>query len=81
MSFHDEVMKLLLTMVWNVAGLLVSPRYITRGSKRPQFVWNAAFHSSPPLICTLLYIVPFDIQFCEVSRTPELIDEIIYQWE
>jgi hypothetical protein len=33
----------------------VRPKYITRGSKRPWLVWDAAFHSSPSWICTLLY--------------------------
>jgi len=31
------------------------PKYITRGSNRPWLVLKAAFHSSPSLICTLLY--------------------------
>src|ERR1700675_4516637 len=42
-------------MVWKVAGLFVNPKYITNGSKRLRFVRNAAFHSSPSLIRTLLY--------------------------
>jgi hypothetical protein len=33
---------------------LVSPKYMTSGSKSPQLVQNAAFHSSPSFICTLL---------------------------
>jgi len=41
-------------MVWNVAGLLHSPKNITSGSKSPRFVRNAAFHSSPSFIWTLL---------------------------
>src|SRR5882724_11711778 len=36
-------------------GLFIKPKNITRGSKRPQFVQKAAFHSSPSLIHMLLY--------------------------
>ncbi|KIJ11490.1 hypothetical protein PAXINDRAFT_84342, partial [Paxillus involutus ATCC 200175] len=39
---------------WKVAGELVRPKNITRGSNNPRFVRNAAFHSSPSLIRTLL---------------------------
>jgi hypothetical protein len=39
--------KIMFIMVWNVARLLVRPKYMTRGSNRPPFVWNMAFHSSP----------------------------------
>jgi hypothetical protein len=42
-------------MVWKVAGELVSPKNITVSSNRPSLVMNAAFHSSPSLIITLLY--------------------------
>ena len=42
-------------MVWKVAGEFVSPKNITLGSNRPWLVMNAAFHSSPFLIRTLLY--------------------------
>ncbi|KIJ10925.1 hypothetical protein PAXINDRAFT_36638, partial [Paxillus involutus ATCC 200175] len=42
-------------IVWNVAGELVRPKNITRGSNRPRLVRKAAFHSSPSLIRTLLY--------------------------
>lgn len=48
-------------MLWNVAGELVSPKNITVGSHSPAAwflvagVLNAAFHSSPSLIRTLLY--------------------------
>jgi len=41
-------------MVWNVTGLLHSPKNITSSSKSPRFVQNAAFHSSPSFIWTLL---------------------------
>jgi hypothetical protein len=33
-------------MVWKVARLFVGPKYMTRGSNKPLFVWNAAFHLS-----------------------------------
>src|SRR6266481_5958137 len=29
--------------------------YMTRGSKSPRLIQKAAFHSSPSLMCTLLY--------------------------
>ncbi|EJF55436.1 hypothetical protein DICSQDRAFT_73992, partial [Dichomitus squalens LYAD-421 SS1] len=39
---------------WNVAGELVSPNSMTRGSNRPRsWTVNAAFHSSPSLMRTL----------------------------
>jgi len=41
-------LKMLFIIDWNVAGLLVR-------LNNPQFVQKAAFHSSPSLICTLLY--------------------------
>ena len=40
--------------VWNMAGLLVRPKYMMRGLNSPQFVWKAAFHLSPSWIQTLL---------------------------
>src|SRR5258705_4074769 len=42
-------------MAWNVAGELCNPKNITVGLNNPLFVTNAAFHSSPSLICTLSY--------------------------
>src|SRR6266481_6760164 len=54
-------LKMSFIMVWNVAGLLVSPKYMTRGLKSPQFVWKAAFHSSPSFI-----VSPSYVQFCKV---------------
>ena len=42
-------------MVWNVEGELHKPKNMTLGSKSPLLVMNAAFHSSPFLIRTLLY--------------------------
>ena len=47
--------KMLFIIVWKVAGELVNPKNITSGSNNPQFVLNAAFHSSPSLIRILLY--------------------------
>jgi hypothetical protein len=42
-------------IIWKVAGELVSLKNITVGSNNPSLVMNAAFHSSPSLILTLLY--------------------------
>jgi len=47
-------LKMSSIMVWNVARLLHSPKHITSGLKSPRFVRNAAFHSSPSFIQTLL---------------------------
>src|SRR5258707_12493678 len=41
-------------IIWNVMGELHSPKNMTVGSNSPQLVQNAAFHSSPSLIHTLL---------------------------
>ena len=41
-------------IVWKVAGLLVIPKNITKGSNRPRLVQKAAFHSFPGLMQTLL---------------------------
>jgi hypothetical protein len=30
-------------IIWNVARLLVRPKYMTRGSNKPLLVWNVAF--------------------------------------
>jgi len=49
-----RVLKISFIIVWKVVGLLVIPRNITRGSKRPPLVWKAAFYSSPGLMHTLL---------------------------
>jgi hypothetical protein len=38
-----------------VAGELLIPKNMTVGSNNPQFIKNAAFHSSPSFIHTLLY--------------------------
>ena len=48
------VQKTLFIMVWKVAELLVIPKNIMRGSKRPRLVQKAAFHLSPGLMYTLL---------------------------
>jgi hypothetical protein len=42
-------------IIWNVAGLLVRPKYMTRGSNKPLLVQNVAFHLSPSQMQTLLY--------------------------
>ena len=42
-------------IVWNVAGELVSPKYMTIGSQMPKHVLKAAFHWSPSHIRMLLY--------------------------
>src|SRR5260370_35345670 len=41
-------------IIWNVMGELHSLKNMTVGSNSPQLVQNAAFHSSPSLICMLL---------------------------
>jgi hypothetical protein len=51
-DFGDQVLEYL---IWKVAGLLVRPKYMTRGSNRPLLVQNAAFHSSSWQMRTLLY--------------------------
>ena len=47
-------LKISFIMVWKVAGELVNPKNITKGSNNPQFVLNAAFHLSPSFIRILL---------------------------
>jgi hypothetical protein len=42
-------------MDWKVAGAFVSPKNITIGSNKPQFVLKAAFHWSPSRMRMLLY--------------------------
>jgi len=42
-------------MVWNVVGEFVSPNNITISPDNPSGIVNAAFHSSPSFIYTLLY--------------------------
>ena len=54
-SFINEVLEDVIHHGWKVARLLVRPKNMTRGLKRPKFVWKVAFHSSPSLIHTLLY--------------------------
>src|SRR5258707_15796220 len=46
--------RILFIIVWNVTGELHSPKNMMVGLNSPWLVWNAAFHSSPSLICTLL---------------------------
>ena len=49
-----RVLKMSFIIVWKVVRLLVIPKNITRGLKRPQLVQKAAFYSSPGLMHTLL---------------------------
>jgi len=42
-------------ILWNVAGALENPKYITVALKRPRLVINAVFYSFPFLIQALLY--------------------------
>src|SRR5882724_7005478 len=53
--FINELLKMSFIIVWKVVGLFIKLKNITKGSKRPQFILKVAFHSSPSLICTLLY--------------------------
>ena len=46
--------KMSFIIVWKVAELLVIPKNIMRGSKRPLLVQKAAFYSFPDLIQILL---------------------------
>ena len=48
-------LKMSFIIVWKMVRLFVNPWNISRGSKRPWFIWKAAFHLSPFLIHTLLY--------------------------
>ncbi len=48
-------LKMSFIIHWKVAGELVSPKNITIGSNKPWLVLNAAFHSLPVLMRTLLY--------------------------
>src|SRR5258708_24344676 len=41
-------------IIWNIMGELHSLKNMTVGSNSPWLVQNAAFHSSPSLICMLL---------------------------
>src|ERR1700742_2558604 len=66
-------------IVWKVAGLLHRPKNITSGSKRPRLVRNAAFHSSPSRIRTLLYYVvvsPSHVQLGEILCTLHLAHDV-----
>jgi hypothetical protein len=47
--------KMVFIIIWKVAGEFVRPKNITVGSNSPSGVRNAAFHSSPGLMRTLLY--------------------------
>jgi hypothetical protein len=61
-------LKMSFIIVWNVAGELVNLKNITRGSKSPWFVQNAAFHSSPSFIWMLLY--PHQTSIFEKYQAP-----------
>ena len=37
-SFVNELLENVVIIIWKVAGLFVSPKNMTRGSKRPQFL-------------------------------------------
>jgi len=79
---QSEVFNLLpieLTLFWaEIAGLLVIPKNIMRGSKRPRLVQKAAFHSSSGLMHTLLnphrtssfvkYLVPWSWEISSEMR-------------
>ena len=47
--------KIMFIIAWKVARELVRLKNITVGSKRPRSVTKEAFHSSPFLMCMLLY--------------------------
>src|SRR6266567_8394098 len=53
--FATSVQKMVFIIIWNVAGELVRPKNITVGLNSPSGIRNAAFHSSPSLMRTLLY--------------------------
>jgi hypothetical protein len=55
-------------IIWKVAGEWVRPKYITSGSKSPRLVQNAAFHSSPSWIWTLLN--PYQTSSFMKNRAP-----------
>ena len=48
--------NIMFIMVWKVAGEFVSPKNMTTSSESPLGVRNAAFHSLPSQILTLLYL-------------------------
>ncbi|KAF8240076.1 hypothetical protein L208DRAFT_1234886 [Tricholoma matsutake] len=48
-------LKMLFIIFWKVRGLLLILKNMTSSSKDHQCMANAAFHSSPFFICTLLY--------------------------
>src|SRR6516164_628749 len=57
MKTHPELRclwKRVSIICWNDDGALHFPKYMTKGSKRPQLVMKAAFHLSPSLILILL---------------------------
>ena len=68
--------KISFIIVWKVAGLFVSPKYIRSGSNKPRLVLNATFHSSPSFILTLLY-PQANVELGEVLRAFESVDEVV----
>jgi len=55
-------LKMLFIIIWNVAGLLVRPKNMTRGSNRPLFILEGRL----PLISILdsnIVVSPLDVQF------------------
>jgi len=67
-------------IVWKVAGLLVIPKNITRGSKRPRLVRKAAIGAEGRLLFISrldahIVKLPLDVKFCEVLGSAELGDE------
>jgi hypothetical protein len=55
-SFHNEILEYVVHhRLEGRGGISESEKNITKGLNSPQLVQNAAFHSSPSFICTLLY--------------------------
>ena len=46
--------RILFIIIWNITREFMSPKNITVGLNNSSRVMNAAFHSSPSFICTLL---------------------------
>src|SRR5882724_2878796 len=55
-------LKMSFIIVWNIAGLLVRPKHMTRGLNKPLFIQKAAFHFFD------LYVVvtPADVQLGKI---------------
>src|SRR3979490_2785844 len=68
-------------MVWKVAGLAVSPKYI-----HYQWFKKSAVcpESSFPLVTFLdvdIIVAPLDVQFCEVPRAAKSVNEVVNKWK